>query len=561
MDSLEQKRNEILEKLEILNKKKSEMEGVLTKVNVDIKDKISLHNELVESVNSLRKDYKSKVEKFGFLKSYVKQYKKEQRELLEDEYKLQIQNVINFLNQLKFDFKLSVFKDFNEIKSARTDSFPILDAKKTEFFNFQKVILKNKILKEIKKSIQEPSLIGNLIFYINFVIKYEAYFVENAFIDFLKKSIKKEFEYHFLTDRESNRLDKPEWFFEFLIKKYADFEDVFNIYTDCCRNSNQEIKSITILIESTQELVFRKLTEVLSVESTQKRKLVLHFALQFKEFSKKIQSAYGYNLSSDQFKNMISTVQQQHIINTLSEIHETKYVQWFMKYKELCKDSISYINNFGDIDPAFELNDVIEQILIHMRAFLENLRFVNREEIKVASFVFSELEGLKKFLETQENEMVMTNNSCIETIASSITKITEFNSDVFKLIKSLAINDIKNSLKRISYFQFSTSEAKRTTIVEINKIIDEYKICVYSDIIERVIQEKIDLFLSDEILLKTKLTSNEYLEFRSFYNAIKKILVGFEWKSDEICQSIDSVFEGKMLNSQIFKAMKKLYES
>ena len=559
MNQHENKKNEILYKLECANKKKIEVENLLAATNREIKEKVALHNQLVDSINTLKKDYKTKIEKFNLLKSYVKEYKREQKDLLEYEYKLQIKNVLNFINQLRFEFKLGIFKDFDDVRSTKTDMFPLLHRKKSEFFNSQKIILKTEILKEIKHSMMDPSLLTNLVYYINFIIKFESYFNENVFFNFIKKLIEKEFEYHFMSDKDSNRLDKPEWFFEFLIKKYFEMEEIITIYQDCCNKTHIQCKNISDLIISTQDLVFRKFTEVLNIETKQKRNLILHFITQFKDFSENIKSKFGFDLPNTQFKNMISTVQTQHIKDSLGEIHELKYVQWFEKYKELCRESISYINNFGDLDYTFQLKDVIILILDHMRAFLENLRFINREEIKVAGFVFSELENLKKFLEIEESDAVITNQNTIENIVSSINKITKFNSEVFKLIKNLAVNDIQNTLKRISYFQFATSEAKRTTIVEINKIIDDYKICIYSDIIEKVIQDMVDNFLCNEILLKYKFTSTEYLEFRSFFNAIKKLFNGFEWKSDEACKSIDSIFEGKNLGTQMFKTLQTMY--
>lgn len=561
MDQLENKRNEILLKLEEINKMKVDTENILLKTVEEIKEKVALHNQLVNSINTLKKDYKSKIEKFGVLKTLVKEYKKEQKESLEYEYKLQIKNIINFLNQLKFEIKPSIFRDFDSVRSTKTDMFPILHNKKAEFFNSQKIILKSEIFKEIKNAMFDPAALPNLIFFINFIIKYEIYFEETAFFNFIKKLIQKEFEYHFMSDKESNRLDKPEWFFEFLIKKYSEMEEIFHIYHDCCKKFSLNPKSIIDIITSTQELVFKKFTELLNIESSQKRNLILHFITQFKSFSSKITSHYDFELPNSQFKNMISTVQMQHIRKSLSEIHELKYVQWFEKYKELCRESINYINGFGDLDLSFQLKDVIVLILEHMRIFLENLRFINREEIKVAGFVFSELENLKIFLETEENDITTLNQNTIDNIVSSISKITRFNSDVFKLIKNLAINDTQNTLKRISYFPFASSEAKRTVIVEINKILDDYKICIYSDVIEKLVQNRVDLFLCNEILMKYKFTSQEYLEFRSFYSSIKKQFPECEWKADEICKSIDSIFEGRKLGTATFKAVEVLYNN
>ena len=272
---------------------------------------------------------------------------------------------------MKFEFKPSVFKDFDSIRSTKTDMFPILHLKKSEFFNSQKIILKTEILQEIKKVMSDSSSLPSLIFHISFLIKYEIYFEESAFFNFIKKLIEREFEYHFMSNKESNRLDKPEWFFDFLTKKYSDMEDVLGIYQDCCKKHSIEPKNMSNIIIATQELIFRKFSELLGLESSQKRNLILHFVTQFKRFSEKINSEFGFDLPNSQFKNMITNVQTQHIKTSLNEIHELKYVQWFDKYKQLCTESIGYINNFGDLDLSFQLKDVIVLILEHMRLELE----------------------------------------------------------------------------------------------------------------------------------------------------------------------------------------------
>ena len=68
MNQLENKKNEILRKLETLKEKKIEAENRLLQTNEEIKDKVTFHNQLVNSINSLKKDYKTKIEKFGNLK-------------------------------------------------------------------------------------------------------------------------------------------------------------------------------------------------------------------------------------------------------------------------------------------------------------------------------------------------------------------------------------------------------------------------------------------------------------------------------------------------------------
>jgi hypothetical protein len=111
-------------------------------------------------------------------------------------------------------------------------------------------------------------------------------------------------------------------------------------------------------------------------------------------------------------------------------------------------------------------------------------------------------------------------------------KITELNSEISKLFKKLASNDIESILKNIQYFNYSSTEAKRVFIVNLNKILEEYKYFMYFDLIENFIFEKIDEFLFSEILLKIRFRKDEFDEFLEFFIKLKKAFHdGFKLKS------------------------------
>lgn len=559
-EDLSEKQKYLLESLNELKMNKEKRLERLAELNNEIRQKIDLHNKLISSISNMKKNYKEKVQKFGTLRKLVKEYKTDQKEMLEKEYKKQILRAIEEINQLNFSLKLSVFKAFDSLKAIDTSLFPILNIKKTEFINIQRSILKKRIFNEINLTINNESKIADLVFYINFIIKYELYFEESVFIPFFIKKIEKEFEYHFLSDKETNRLDKPEWFLEFLTKKYTEYENIIQIYSDCRIKNNLSEKNITEIVIKTQHLVLEKLIEISKLESTQQRNLMLNFISKYKDYTINIMDIYSISLNIDEISHILSTIQSNYIKTELIRIHELKYVQWSAEYKRLCKDSLFYTYKYGKIDKKFKFKDLINQIINHTRNFIDNLRFINREEIRVVSFIFSELEELKKYILEEVSELSLSFSYNGESdIESSIDKITIFNSDVFKLIKKLAVNDVENSLNKIIYFTYSSNEIRRTVIVELIRIIGEYKGCIYSDLVEKAMQERADQFIFDEFLLKIRFSSDEYLEFRGFYRSLKKIFPEFLWKSDDACKCVDAIFEERTETGQLFKSISSLY--
>lgn len=561
MDELKNKQKTLQASLEELKQIRSRAQTQMNTINDEIKGKVELHNQLVASITNMKKEYKEKIRKFEILKSLVKEYKKDQHAYLEEEYKKQIERAMGEINALKFEVKLSVFKSFDTLKAIQTAEFPFLDAKKTEFQSSCRAALKKRILREIVAKMQESGAIADLIFHINFIIKYEAYFEEDAFFPFLVSKLEKEFEYHFLSDRETNRLDKPEWFFNFLVKKYEESENVIQIYSDCRKRHGLADKSIVELILQTGHLPLQKLNEISNSQSDQRRNLILNFVEKYKTYALAIKSAHSFEPRLDEIGHALASAQEKYIKNEFARICDLRYIQWFPEYKKLCRDALLYTYKYGEIDKHFRFKEMIVRILSHSKLFIEHFRFINREEIRVILHIFSEFEDLKTFISEEERAISQSNpSSASKASLSSIDKITAFNAELFKLIRNLASNDIENSLKKIAYFAYSSNEQRRTVIAEIYKIFEEYRPCVYSDLIEKRMQETADQFLLDEILLKVRFSSDDYLEFRNFFRSLKKAFSAAAWKSEDACRSIDAIFEDRTEAGELFKIIKKLYE-
>lgn len=561
MDELEARRRELECNLDELRKEKSRIDAQGARFLAEMKEKKTLHSQLVDTVSAMKSDYKEKLRKFSVLKKLLREYRDREREALKGEYRKQIENSIAELNSIKYDLRLSVFKKFDQARAVDTDMFPILSGKKAELLRDQRILLKRHILDGIGKSLEDKSKMGDLVFHINFLIRYEAYFEEQVFVRFLSMMVEERFEYHFLSNRESNRLDKPEWFLDFLVERYEEMSTLFDIYRDCGARLGLDKKGPVELIESTQKLVYLKMNELLKSKSAQKRSLVLHFAAQYKEYASSLKRVYGFDTSMEEISHMVSKTQMEYVASELSRIHELRYVQWFGEYRSLCKECMVYILDFGDIDRHFRLHDLISPILSHTRAFLENLRFINRDEIRAVGFIFTELEELKHFIAEEESEMLLRSPSREDDgfAAKSLGKITVVNAEIMKLIKNLAINDVHSITKRMRYFNYTSAESKRTFIVDLHRMLDEYRHCVYFDIVEKAIQEKIDEFMCNEVLMKIRFTADEYLEFRSFYKVLKKSLRECDWQSDQACKSIDAVFEDRSLGGDVFKRISSLY--
>lgn len=221
-----------------------------------------------------------------------------------------------------------------------------------------------------------------------------------------------------------------------------------------------------------------------------------------------------------------------------------------------------YIANFLILDKNFGLDDLMKPIVLHTVTFIENLRFINREEKQILCYVFSKLEDLKTYMCNEEVEarLEIENEVPEDLTLKSHFRLSKLNSKIFKLLRKLALNDTQTAMRKISYFNYVSTETKRNAIVEIHRIVDEYNHCSCYKLIEQVITEEISRVFIDEILLKIRLSSEEYLELREFYKNIKKSFSNVEWRSDDGFKAVDAVFDERQIPGTLFKTVKELYD-
>ncbi len=180
----------------------------------------------------------------------VEKYKNDQCNLLLKQYEIHVKNLIEQINEIPFKFDVNVFEDFDNLRAISTEKFKILNSKKMKLFEGKKLELRNLILLKIDQDVIEES-----VFYISFLKLYEEYFGIKVFIPWLEGILERKFDYHFMSDKETNRLDKPEWIFSFISKEVQSYYELFELYTD------EEELSVG---HSEFRFIFRKCQELIS---------------------------------------------------------------------------------------------------------------------------------------------------------------------------------------------------------------------------------------------------------------------------------------------------------
>lgn len=558
MEKLLIKKKEIKGRLKHLNDIADDYNSELSSLALRIQNISSVYNEKIKDFKELKSAYKISRDKYNKMKSLIESYKDYNKEIIKKEYKKELNNLFEYINRIDFEFKISVFKKFDEIKSINCEKFPLFNKKKITYMNELKSELKEELFEKIKNKMSDKSTFNELIFYIKFMIKYEKYFNEFIFQECLYLVIFEKFKYHFLTNRESNRLDKPGWIFDFLFNKYADLELIFNIYKESMDDNETNYSEFLL---STQKLIEMKLDQLYRCDSVQKRNLILHFIDEFLKFNKKMKNEYKIEFETKKITVILNEIQRIFLKEKLKLIFEMNYLKWFNEYKLLCKDSVNYIMKYYVYDKTFTFDIFIKPLCIHIMTFIENLRFINREEIRILCYIYNETYEFREYLIGEEFEARLDiDNDVPEDMSfKSQIRLSKLLNKINNLLIEIAENDVSNSFEKIAYFTFVSQEKKRNVLVELHTIREEYKGCKCFDKIEQAMADKISYVILDKILIKTKFSPEEYLEFREFYKKLVKIYEGVKWNADEGIKSVDALFNGMTYSGQLYNVYKKFY--
>ncbi|AFN83474.1 hypothetical protein EROM_080540 [Encephalitozoon romaleae SJ-2008] len=583
--------------MDILLRRKNHLEHQLQQFKQKESDRIEHRNHLArqakekrEAIEAVKKEIHEmeltlleKREKFVCLKDEVSKYKKRALEKARNEFEGLYREIFEEASRIRPSATFSTFGEFTKIKGLiERNIFRNLGRRLTRFYSEEKEKLRKHILSQMEKKLEDDRRMHEAVFNMKFLSRYEQYFSEKVMESFLYEKISRGFEYHFLSDRDSNRLDKPEWFLDFILAKLKESKVVFDIYLDLNKKDVEEGEfdgRFEELVSRVCGLIRTKIEEISGCSSKQKRNLMLHLGMEILKFRYEVCHDYGIILEFSELGDALCKEQKKYVREKLSKIHEARHVKWFGGYRELLRECLLYIYRFRALDPIFEMDDAIQIIVDYNKVFLESLRYINRQEIKVLCWVYSEFERLKAFLLDQESEVVFDTRLNMESkivnvkkngnaqdmlheaVTGSLERISEFNSENLKLIMSLAANDTSEGLRPIKRFFHDPSRTFRNLVIDVGRYLDDYKECLSYDAIKRDVKERIDGVLLEEIILKCRLETSEYFELAETIKRLEEMFGEGEWKSGMGLECVGDIFEGRDPGEgPLSKMIKGLYE-
>eukprot|EP00866_Antonospora_locustae_P002149 jgi/Antlo1/2149/875 len=496
-----------------------------------------------------------KIEMLAYnLKTYKDSLKERERVLLMEEYRRALAEIS------KIDFSLGpkIFGCFQALRSMESARFGNMRRKIREKYEAERNVLKQRLEDGVSSHIRAECGLHKAFLYLNYMKKYDAFFGEDIFDAYFFRDMVDNFTYHFLSGKDTNRLDKPEWMFKFLYEKCEEYSKFFEIFA----------KPFGGFLKKLEEVVNIKVRELGGCSSGQKRSLVWHFADEFIAFSRRIFERYGHAVSSTEVCDMLMENEHMYVDDALLKVYSMEYSRWFGEYRSLVGGSLYFYRRYMCLD--WRMLDVfvrlVDRISESCSIFIDQMRFISKEEIRVLCYFYSEMEGLKGFVNEEEADLFLNcdDEAVVNMIQQANAKIVRFNQHSLGLLKLLAENDVQKLLRNVKSFSYTQERDLVSFTIDLTQMLQNYKSCISYLVLLSHVQKKVDRFLVDQVILKDKLSSEHYLRFIDFFEHVKDVFGSTgAWETSAYIRCVECIFNGQEYheNPSLFKTVSELYSN
>lgn len=556
--------HEILHSTNMHLKNKAELKNIEHKINT-IKLCIEQDKEDLLSIDTKLDNYKKLTFELQHLvKAYKNKYSDKLRTKYYESYKTELQNV----QLLSFDDIEYISETFLKVKNIlkRIEKFPIFYNKLNSYFIMSKDDIIRKLIRNIDDNFLEIKNIHKVSYFVVILSDIEAVFNENIFVDYCFKGVYDSFAYNFLSDKKTNRMDKPEWFLKFILEKIKCEKRKLNLY----HNLNPEKNVFAIFCDKIKYIINIKVNEIVESSSLQKRNLLLHFAEEIIKMNNELFTMFSIKIKLNDLSNYIIKYEKLSIDRRMDEVNQGNYRNWFNEYKLMINESyvlFSSLSQFNDLIFRIICQYIIDHVYLYCDVFIKQIRLNSKDELRLVCFLFSELESFRHCaIEKMDDYFV--NNETDSCLNIDISNISQLNNENFKLIKNMAVNEIQTSLKRIKEFTYVSDKQITHCAMEIYDMLDDFRKYIINTtsykILENHLGEACDDFIFNSIILRLRFDHTEYDRLKEFIGKLREMMGSYkQWKVQVGCDCIKDILNGNVKNenkSSIYNIIYEKYE-
>lgn len=555
--------NEILLSASLEDKQKEEIGEIEHRIN---RIRSNIKNEKI-ALHELEKFIKNKEIKTKELTNLVNQYRSKYNQELKTKYISKYGDILKYINSFSFDNIENIPEILEKTQKIlrKTKIFPILSNKINSMFIKKKDIVIKRLICDIDDNVKDIENIHKASYYTTLMIEIESILSEDIFVDYCFKQVYDPFVYNFLSDKKTNRMDKPEWFTKFLVEKIKTEKRKLTIYD----HLNPEKKVYVHFMDKIKILINLKINEIMESSSTQKRNLLLHFADEIMKFTDEIFDMFCIRLFVSDLSNFIIKNEKNQINKRIEEINLGNYKNWFKDYKLMINESLILFSSISKLDPNLYpilSQYILDNIYLYCEIFIKQIRMNSKDEVRLLCFLFSEIESFKIYTIEKADEYVVNLSIKDEVNHIDVGKLSVLNNENLRMIKDMSGEEIVMALKRIKNFLYISDKQITHTLMEIFETLNDYKRYLENGyvMLEKHLGEMCDDFILNNLIFKIRFCESECKRFIKFLTKIKEMFKTYKvWKCDMGCNCIDDIFHGRKPNedsSSFFNIIYKNYE-
>ncbi|KAI5192546.1 hypothetical protein NEMIN01_2078 [Nematocida minor] len=507
-------------------KKKGEKQDMLRKIQESIKERqelcVRLEKEKKERIDRLNTQ-KEALEK---AKSMVEEKENEEIKKKKEKLRRDYTNAINNVNELELVFSKDMTNTVEKIlamkKHAKTSGFNSLaHAVSLHLMEQMKEFIVES--KALSKSIRVDKLI-DLVKGLNRSIimadskytdleKRRELYVEGFFID-----LEENFSHHFFGQFDTNRMDKPEWYLEYLINELPEYDKIFSVLSQIdelaaetedeeFEQKNKEKYFHNLIDRIFTDIIYKKLNECVYSSSKQQKELIMHHAGEIGEFQREISAAYKYKDKPKILEKDLLYIQEVFVEASEKELHsilKQEYKEWSDLFMYLLKKIFKHAAALHSIIPSahvFLLEAAIRKYLEGLSAFLNSFLYKKEEEQKILVYFIEEIAHLEEELLDIETEFGMAVG---EITILKVPYLGKFKTNMLEILQRIIEEKIDGVMRPFSSYRFMDEQEEADSLSNLAEVLEAAKSLSeapeLSSWIEHAVGETVDECICQKIL-------------------------------------------------------------
>ncbi|OAG29232.1 hypothetical protein NEDG_01305 [Nematocida displodere] len=279
---------------------------------------------------------------------------------------------------------------------------------------------------------------------------------EEAYVRVYFEDIAAEFKHHFFGDFATNRLDKPEWYLEYLLKAFGEYTTMFKVL-EAVEEETQDPPASILLQCLGRRIVLAKFKEAIYTSSRQRKELIMHHASEIKEFFKKVAQEHGVDGVLELGGKEVGLIKEVFLRSSEEEVERIlakNYTEWMdsLKYlvKNIFSESVALFGIVPDIHNIL-LSGVVRKYLSGLLVFLESFAYTRKDEWQILAYFVDEVMYLEEEMLDIENDFGLAVESIVIFDMAYFSRAKKTLRDT---LSEIATEALEPALKPLTSYRF-----------------------------------------------------------------------------------------------------------